>query len=77
MLQFHKNCCQNILALRDQLLQFYTQQSTLSCVGAVTLCNSMKLVRMMGPIAGNASELSELVSEHSGSEESARLVPFV
>ena len=37
----------------------------------------MKLVRMMGPIVDNASELSELVSENSGSEESARLVQFV
>ena len=37
----------------------------------------MKLARMMVPIAGNASELSELLSEHFGSEELSRLVQFV
>ena len=37
MRQNSQNCCQNILALRNQLLQFYTQQSTLSYVGAVAL----------------------------------------
>ena len=47
------------------------------CVDAVALCNSMKLVRMIGPITGNASELSELVSEHSRSEVSPRLEQFV
>ena len=33
MLQFHKNCCQNILALRDQLLQFilYTTINSVLC----------------------------------------------
>ena len=77
MRQISQNCCQSVLAPTNQLFQFYTQQLTLSCVDAVALCNSMKLVRMMRPIAGNASELSKLVSEHSGSEESSRLVQFV
>ena len=49
----------------------------MSCVGAVSVCKSMKLARMMVHIAGNMSELSELVSEYFGSEETARLVQFV
>ena len=68
MSQISQNCCQNVLALRNQLLPFYTQQSNISCVGAVTVCKAMKLARMMAHIAGNRLELSELVSEHLGSD---------
>ena len=43
----------------------------MSCVGAVTVCKTMKLARMMAHIVGNRLELSELVSEHLGCEKSA------
>ena len=49
----------------------------MSCVGAVTVWKSIKLARMTVHIAGNTSELSELVSEYFGTEESARLVQAV
>jgi len=49
----------------------------MSCVGAVTQCKSMKLASMTAHIADNTPELSELVSEYFGTEESARLVQAV
>ena len=48
----------------------HTQQSTLvlcwCSLSVPALCISMKLARMMVPIGGNASELSELVPERFG-----------